>query len=213
MTFISKGAEPPLLEFFRATEGATWDGMHGDVKEQIRVGCLEEQNGFCAFCCSKLPAMGSLQRIAHVVPRAINPSRALDYSNMVTSCSSGREKAVEFNVKHEMTCDEAQGSVVLPISPLMHDCSTKFSYLQNGAIVPANDEPDSERTIEILNLDCFRLREARKEAISAALEMRNHLSAEQWNAVFLDPIPKYRPEFWPAIAGQSDENTSTDSGI
>ena len=84
----------------------------------------------------------------------------------------------------------------------MSDCQSKFDYLDNGMILPACGDPAAKKTITTLNLDSFRLRLSRSAAIEAALEMRGLVSPSDWDAIYRNPPPINRPEFWPAIANQ-----------
>lgn len=197
---VEKGPEPHALTVWREAGNVGWD-VPGDVKDDIRHGLWAEQSGLCAFCCAKLPPNPLLQRIAHVEPCKRRPERALDYSNMVASCSSGVDKMPDgAMIPREKSCDESQGSREPPIHPLQADCATKFAYLGNGAIRPAAGAVGSQETITILNLDCDRLRRGRMGAIRGALLMKERLEPEDWDRIYRNPRPPYGREFWPAIA-------------
>lgn len=175
--------------------------MHGDVKNAIRGACKVEQFGLCAFCCAQLPQVLELQRIAHVEPRSKNTSAILDFSNMVTSCSSGRETDGNAYVAQiEKSCDEAQENDELPVNPLQPDCEERFGYLGNGAIVAAQSgDQAAAASIDILNLDCDRLRAGRLAVMEAAESDLELMTPEEWVAEYLQPRNGVLVDFAPAV--------------
>jgi uncharacterized protein (TIGR02646 family) len=202
LIYIKKTAEPPSLAVRREMGSLDWN-VTGEVKNDIRRACRIEQSELCAFCCARLSADPELQRIAHVVPRAVDPARTLDFTNMVLSCSSGRNRLVDAVVAPlAKCCDEKQGANPLPISPLQPDCQGRFAYDRSGRIFPSEDGNGAEETIIILNLDCDRLRETRKRVIQGVETLRERLGTEKWNRIYRDPTPPHLPDFWPAIASQ-----------
>lgn len=196
---IRKGQEPPSLAAYRRL-GTSWDDLPTDVKRDVKRACFIEQSGLCAFCCIALPNEHALQRIAHVVPRSKDPGKALDFNNMVLSCSSGRYRLEAGNLlRNELSCDEHQGSKDIPIHPLMQNCMGKFAYLENGAIVAAMDIEFATESISVLNLDCSRLRRGRSAAIDAAREMRSRMPTELWESIYMNSVAPHLREFMPAI--------------
>lgn len=100
----------------------------------------------------------------------------------------------------DQSCDEKQGDRRLPIHPLQADCMEKFTYLGNGAIRPTAAKAGAQETIDILNLDCDRLRRGRMGAITGALIMKGRLEPKDWDRIYRRPTAPYGREFWPAIA-------------
>ncbi len=196
--YVKKNGEPPSLTAQRAEGTTTWEEVPGNVKQDIRRSGWIEQSGLCAFCCARLPDIRSLQRIAHVVPRDVEPLKSMDYENMVISCSSGRDRERFSTSTGNLSCDEAQGANVLPISPLQSDCEKEFYYLQNGAIKGTSVEAST--SINILNLDCERLRRSRAAAIEGAELFRGRMSSGHFESVYLVSEPPHLPEFCTAIS-------------
>lgn len=199
---ITKGAEPPSLTARRRAGQIDWN-VTGAIKNDIRRACRIEQSDLCAFCCARLPGDPQLQRIAHVEPQDVNPARTLDYTNMVLSCSSGRDYIRESTQSWgSQSCDERQKADVLPVHPLQPDCTDKFIFLGNGSIAPSQEDSDAQTSIDILNLNCERLRLKREGAIDGAEEARSWMTQEEWDATYIYPKPPHLPDFWPAISSQ-----------
>lgn len=160
MRFIAKGDGPDLLaEAVR--DGCDWRHLRAEAKAAIRYDCFAEQHGLCGYCTGALADPGDAE-IAHVEPRAVAPERELDYRNMILSCASRSHGAYP-------SCNEAQRDRPLPVSPLGEDCETAFDFDFTGQIRPAvRGDERARRTIEVLRLDCARLRQARAAALLQA---------------------------------------------
>ena len=150
MIYIIKEDEPDfLLEFKRKNPKGTYDSKEFQpYRSELTKFLLKEQKGICAYCCGRIKN-GNVHN-EHIEPRhpgTFTSKRSLDYTNLVASCNTLRT----CGTKKENDYDETRF-----VSPLNPDCEDKFTYYPNGTI-----EGDSY-TIDLLNLNDYELREARK---------------------------------------------------
>lgn len=176
MRYVRHSPEPNDLNVYRES-GGDWDHA---PKAAIKSLLLKDQQGLCGFCCCRLPAVGEFQRIAHIIPRSADKSLALAYDNMVLSCSSGKPDTPDSKPRSNVvTCDESQGHRDLPVKPTDPDCQNAFSYTADGAILGVS--PDASKSVQVLNLDCLRLRGARRALYDVADELYESCSArDEW---------------------------------
>lgn len=104
----------------------------------LRISLSEEQYYLCAYCCCQISGHNSDTMNEHVEARARAPQKALDYTNIVASC------------KNRNQCDSAHGSKDLPLTPLMPECETEFTFHINGRIRGLTER--ARTTIQSLNL-------------------------------------------------------------
>ena len=156
MKHIAKNPEPPAfcnwkahwpnfvpgwMEFDSGTKHE--DGT--SIKHKVKTALLHEQGGLCCFCEDRVDMNHG--HIAHILDRKNHSDKALEYDNMLYSCPE--------NLRNKpQTCGHAQGTQILPISPLDTNCEQKFAYTSTGSIIPRNaDDHKAFDTIRILNLD------------------------------------------------------------
>jgi len=119
MKHIRKKNEPETLRVYReTTDGASYDGLPGDTKRELKLALLEEQGFLCAYCMKPLaPKSKNVEgdvlsgvfdkeiTIEHIYPRALCQTqmqhRQLDYKNLVAVCDG--------NSEGEFHCDKTQG--------------------------------------------------------------------------------------------------------
>jgi uncharacterized protein (TIGR02646 family) len=162
MIYIKKHEEPEwLTKFKRNNPQATYDSAK--FKSYISLlneTLLKEQKYLCAYCCGKIDTNNSHNE--HIEPR--NPgkyvsNKSLDYGNIVASC---------YGFQGEKTCGMKKANVYDEtkfISPLNPECENAFKYLPNGKM-----EGDTY-TIELLNLNSYRLCEAREAVYNTLAEL------------------------------------------
>lgn len=153
MIFIDKQEEPEWLkEFKRKNPKATYDSKNfKPYIKKLNEELVKEQKCICAYCCCKIDTEKSHNE--HIEPRhagTYESKRSLDYTNLVASCY-GFQGEKTCGPKKENKYDEKRF-----ISPLDPACEDVFSYLPNGVI------DGDEYTIELLNLNSYRLRKARE---------------------------------------------------
>lgn len=150
MIYIEKNEEPAwLAEYKRHNPTATFDSeSFAGHREQLRDELVLEQRSLCAYCCSRIS--NAKAHNEHIEPRhpKIGVSlRSLDYFNIVASCNNkntcGSKKGNEYDAE----------SFVSPLNPV---CEDVFTYYPDGVV------EGNQYTIDLLNLNAYELKEARK---------------------------------------------------
>lgn len=161
MRYIAKGAEPKdFAEWRRKNRGANWDDFYDSSEYPIvKSRLVNEQNNLCCYCEISINGDGDTH-IEHHKPKSRYIRDTFNYQNLLASCQGpdccGHKKQSDY-------FDEL-------VSPLSTNCQERFIYTGLGNIIP-KDENDSfaHDTIDLLGLDCNRLRD-RRESILKALE-------------------------------------------
>lgn len=164
------------------------------IKTIVKDSLMLEQGSICCYCERRLETDDS--HIEHLIPRDIEPLKALDFENLLCSCQKDLESG---EPRH---CGNAKGKNLLPITPLNSDCETRFIFAEDGQILPVQeDDQEAQITIDILQLNLPKLRALRREAIAVfldpdldALELSTFIS----DYLSLDSEGKYG-EFWTTI--------------
>lgn len=141
MRKISKvvGYEPASLTQFKARNSqATYKDLTEVERHDIRTDCLTEQFYICAYCCQSISGIGNDCMNEHVEARRLAPNRSLDYSNIVSSCTSPEQ------------CDDSHGSQLLPLTPFMDECETELEFKLSGRVVGKTQI--AKDGIKVLNL-------------------------------------------------------------
>lgn len=196
MREVSRGPAPACVsEAVRETPTLSFDDLKSRCGEEIRASTYRQQKGLCAFCCDKLNPDFSNTRIAHVEPQSVAPGAATDFKNFALSCDSER--------LNNISCDAAQGSQSLPLTPFSSNVERQFLYELSGQMKGLTDE--AKETIRILNLDSqtgdrsHRLRSARQNAIAVFLK---HIAVKERRHVIrylTEPNRETFPPFQPAL--------------
>ena len=156
-----------------------------DVLEAVEDGLLAEQGGICAYTGIQIslkpcdPGSGAAREvhfhIEHLIPQNhCERGQDTDYQNLVACWprpNCGFEPGYGAKKKGNWPSSEEQARFV---SPLRHDCSTRFRFDHQGKIEPANSsDQDAEATIAKLGLRHSELTELRRQAIRGALNPRS----------------------------------------
>ncbi len=165
MRYICKTAEPDELRNFKrnnptATYRSLSEGNGKTVKQLLRESLLEEQGKICCYCGKKINS--TTGTIEHVKCKQMYPQHQLDYHNLLCSCDGG-EKKRRGNPIYPMSCGHKKDNRDIPVSPLVADCSGRFSYNEDGNVYGA--DADATTTIEVLNLNHSELRAIRKSVL------------------------------------------------
>lgn len=166
MIYIEKMDEPAWLsDYKQKNASAKYDSVSfkpyiGTLREYL----IKEQKGLCAYCCCSIDLENSHNE--HIEPR--NPqgyasNKSLDYNNIVASCNGNINAA-----QSETSCGKHKGNSYDSnrfISPLDTQCETKFDYYPNGKII------GDEYTIDLLNLNSYRLKNARRAVYEGIKEL------------------------------------------
>lgn len=129
-------------------------------RPKLKRELLKEQKYLCAYCCCRIDMEKSHNE--HIEPRHPKKgtsSRSLDYSNLVASCY-GFQGEKTCGPKKQNDYDEEKF-----VSPLNVECEKQFKYYPNGRI-----EGDTY-TIELLNLNSYRLKKAREAVYETIMEL------------------------------------------
>lgn len=188
---IAKRAEPPELTAWRASGNADWQPSYADLRQplkgSVRGSLLAEQGYVCCYCERRVEADDG-SHIEHLVPQSVRDDLALDFDNMLCSCSS------------RLHCGHARGDQELPVHPLQSDCSEVFDFGSDGSISPRSDvrPAAAERTMVVLGLNAEPLRERRRRAIDDFLTTVAEEPPASWSAcakalLGLDPTGRFLP--------------------
>lgn len=181
MIYIDRTEEPGFWkEYCLKHPGTHYDNLQSteegrDLRRQIRAYNISQQHGLCAYCCRSINIGGSLNE--HIKPKGLGKYANLSmlYSNIVACCKTEGVNA---------TCSAAKENQYDEkfVSPLDKNCESHFAYYPNGEVVPQTTEGDY--TIKILNLNSYRLREARKAYYQVC---ESYHDDEMVKTVFLQP--------------------------
>lgn len=177
MIEIKKGREPDKLLHYRQQEGASYEQMDKDVKEELLEKLLKEQGHICAYCMKKIPESRRLPRgvppvtIEHWLPR--NPDsktdigQGLDYKNMLAVCSGNRGCGSREN----MTCDARRSNASLKVNPCDASTLRGITYTSKGKIQSSDPVIDMDINERLnLNSENSSLPENRKQALQALID-------------------------------------------
>ncbi|NOQ35486.1 MAG: TIGR02646 family protein [Methylococcaceae bacterium] len=165
-----------------------WNSFKGNA--HVIEALFYRQHGLCAYCEIELELMadkGIGRHIEHILPKSLNSELTFEYSNMLLSCfSSGGEITATANDPAPISCGHANSKkannwdVSLFIKPTDNDCERYFSVELDGEIIPhpqltSNETQHAHYTIELLNLNCLRLKRLREEIIIEGYNIINEL--------------------------------------
>ena len=199
MRAINKGEPPSELAEYLLTPGVTYAHAPLRVKSAMRAALHRDQFGLCAYCCASLSADSAYQQIDHLVPQSVDPSRTLDWENLLLSCASGRPQA-EALKRSDRTCDDHKADDELPVHPLQLNCEQRFAFVfETGQIHAGPADLEARRAISVVNLDCLRLRKNRSAAMEEAASFLDRLGESEWSRRFLAPRDGALLAFEPAV--------------
>jgi uncharacterized protein (TIGR02646 family) len=184
MKHIAKqGAGPQSLQQAHANPPQTaeqarslWQ-RYGHKQVLLSEYLLPEQFGLCGYSDLDAEALGFGFHIEHVENKSQNPSRTLDYHNLIASAFSSDEGLpLAKNQNWEVFGGHASKKQGHPspvdmtrlVSPLLPDCARFFAYLSNGTVEPkldldAQGNDRARYTIDLLNLNSRFLVSLRQE--------------------------------------------------
>lgn len=183
MIAIKKGREPDKLLRYRQQEGASYEQMDKDVKNELLEKLLQEQGHICAYCMRRIPEQRTLPpgiapaTIEHWLPR--NPEskedigQGLNYRNMLAVCSGNRG----CGNKEGLTCDASRGNEPLKVNPCNKDTLCGITYTSSGKIKSSDPDIDEDLNKRLhLNSEVISLPENRKQVLQALIDdvKKNH---------------------------------------
>ncbi|MDR3594430.1 retron system putative HNH endonuclease [Clostridium sp.] len=162
MLKINKENEPEfLLEYKRKNSPKAWKDYESEIKDCLKSFILEkEQYKYCERTIYEL----SESHIEHIKPRDKFPKSFQEYNNIIVSCNNkhicGMKKGKDYNEEF--------------IHPVLENPDEYLDFnLANGEIIPKFTQEETlnykraKYTIEILNLNDYKLKEARKTLIDS----------------------------------------------
>lgn len=137
-------------------------------KQEARKALAEEQGWLCAFCMRRIDegdretSRMTTMKIAHRVPIDVDPSRALDWTNLLGSCDGGEHSGGLY-----CTCDLRQRSTALTVDPAKASSVARLKLerrdRKRGLFLTSDDaalKVDVEETLGLNDGDLPELREA-----------------------------------------------------
>lgn len=137
MREISKRDEPALLTAWKhVNPHARYRDLPARERREIRIACIAEQFGLCAYCCQSIGVDAAHNE--HVDAQDTAPNRTLDCSNIVASCQTPNQ------------CGHGRGTQFLPLTPLMAECETELKFYLSGRVEGLTER--AKTSISALNL-------------------------------------------------------------
>lgn len=100
-------------------------------KSIIRKQLLTEQKRLCAYCMRRIGKEENDTSIEHWLPISADPTKALDYNNLMLCCDGGRKVS---GMPHITCCDAAKGDKIIKINPYDRNQMEKIRYRSDGII-------------------------------------------------------------------------------
>jgi len=133
----------------------------------LRKALVEEQGYICCFCNKAIDYQQNgnidIAEIEHLKSQHDFPEWQLAYENLVASCAGDRTEPP----KRQIHCNAAKGQKSITVMPTLPDCENRFAFTDDGMVY--GRDTDANETIDILNINHFKLIENRKSQISAWL--------------------------------------------
>ena len=150
-------------------------------RKQLKTALYARQNGLCVYCeitleNSENQNIGS--HVDHILPKEKHPALTFDYDNLVLSCfATGGEIKADEQDPAPVSCGHAELKRTnnfdesLFIKPTDSNCEHYFSFELDGGVIPhpgmdSSDIDKAEHTLEVLNLNCLRLKRLREDTIT-----------------------------------------------
>lgn len=168
MQRIIKDEEPDFWKTYRRRNPkCTYNDLDKNdngkaVRRKIRGHMIKQQNYICAYCCKRINEDSAANE--HIRPKG-DPkymSLSMDYNNLVASCKTFKTCTMKKDNEY---------SEELFISPLDEDCESHFEYFPDGSIRGITEK--GKYTIELLGLNEYSLKDARKCQYASCESMRN----------------------------------------
>ncbi len=167
-----------------AEADATWSAFKADkhAYEEVLDHLKQAQQGLCCYCEQRLVDLsGELvpldYQVEHVLPKSGALGRVLDWQNLALACCGGtyryhNEHSRQYQGKKNISCGQTKGDTALTcdprnlplLEPLMtvgFDGTLKVSAERCAAA--GVSQGDVQDALELLNLDCERLRKTRQD--------------------------------------------------
>ncbi len=193
MKHIKKSEEPQEFKDWKQQQksigiNCDYQSFPNPEKRLVHSALLSEQGYICCYCCQKIERETS--HIEHFLPQSKTDAElSVTYSNLLASCGSSQHWP-----KH---CGNQRKNNPIPVSPLETNCEDYFRYTGEGEIIPTNNseqQEEAEKTIKILNLNAYDLKQMRSEALGILEEITDEEAQKLANFYSqLDEQEHYQP--------------------
>lgn len=148
MRSFRKAPEPRKLREYRGIPGATYSSLEQDAKESLRKALAAEQGYLCAYCMARITPTESGMKIEHQEPQSVDPSRQLDYQNLLGVCLGGMGLPRE-----EQHCDTSKADQRIWSHPAVPERNPEphLRYLADGRL--ESIDPRVDHDLRVLNLN------------------------------------------------------------
>lgn len=159
MRAIAHIDEPELFkQWLKKTSIKNWSDFSGTPAYlELRKKLICQQEAMCCYCEIALKQETDAH-IEHFQDKHNYPKECFNVENLMASC------------QHNNCCGHKKGSHDFKemVSPFDSTCQSRFSYTGKGNIIPVNeDDTVAYQTIELLGLNCKRLKDKRLSLIKA----------------------------------------------
>ncbi len=159
-------------------------------RKQLKEALHARQSGLCAYCEIALEHAESHNigsHVDHVLPKDKHPALTFEYANLVLSCfATGGEIKSDEQDPAPVSCGHAalkrsnNFNEALFIKPTDANCEAYFSFELDGGVIPhpSLSPPDVDKakhTLEVLNLNCLRLKRLREDTITLLYQIISEL--------------------------------------
>lgn len=177
MRHIDKTTPPKEFEDYCKTPGASYEGLSGNPKKELRKRLVEDQGYICCYCGIEI-LDDKHTKIEHVQCQKDHGDLALCFDNMLASCDGGdrdrevynkasKEKRKEME-RHQRHCDAKKEERDIPVSPLDVSIENYITYFDDGSVKGYGEQ--GTELIQILGLDVRYLQTLRQNAIESYFE-------------------------------------------
>lgn len=164
MKLINKTAPPPSLVTYSNKDGASFDDMDADVKEDLQDALLLEQGHICGYCQQRIKSKRKMKIEHHCEKSICNGNnntldRRLDYTNLMAVCLG--------IAGDNLHCDSSKSKfntgngLPINVSPWTAAHINGIHYHSTGLINSTNATHSNEMNV-ILALNTYHLKELRK---------------------------------------------------
>jgi len=186
MKYIAKESEPTSFSDWKKQKShLNWkDFSRTEIYTELRKELISQQDNLCCYCEVALTEEIDAH-IEHLKDQDHYPNERYKFNNLLASCQK----------KDSCGHNKKNGYFKEMITPLDKHCQSHFTYTGRGKIIP-KDENDkiAQDTIDLLGLDCQRLRDRRLSIILALkgcnIDYLNHSLAHcvEWHDGFYSVI-------------------------
>jgi uncharacterized protein (TIGR02646 family) len=192
---------PPLLQScktrqpipFNPTEAWQRFTRRTANRKQLKTALHERQNGLCVYCEIALENSDNQNigsHVDHILPKEKHPALTFDYGNLVLSCfATGGEIKADEKDPAPVSCGHAElkrsnsFDESLFIKPTDSDCEHYFSFELDGGVIPHpslsfSGVDKARHTLEVLNLNCLRLKRLREDTIAQLYQIVSELQSD-----------------------------------